>query len=100
VGDDSVIQELSGLLAENDTPPNVYFWLKQTRKALKAKWEKTTRKWPDPWLPWEGRIERLEGDLIVGKTKQRAKFTLWRREGFRNDQPDWGGSARCLKIRW
>jgi hypothetical protein len=93
VGDDSDIEKLSEMLNEKEIAPNVHFWLKQTRKLLEEQWKKTTSEWPEPWLPWKGAIERLEGALISGSEEYVGTFTLWRREGFGQELTEWGGSV-------
>ncbi len=93
VGDDFDIDSISDMLGEKDMPPNVYFWLKQTRKSLEEQWKKTTGKWPEPWLPWKGTIEHVEGLLVSESEEYAGTFTLWRIEGFGGEASNWGGSA-------
>jgi HEAT repeat protein len=93
VGDDGHLEALAELANKKKFPPNVRHWFDQTRKALEKHWRETTKKWPDPWLPWEGAIERVDGTILVDDARYPVKLILWLKRGFVDDFSEWGGSA-------
>ena len=77
-----------------DVPPNVRHWYTRVLKDLERQWKETTRKWPDPWLPWRGSIEKLSGSFAVGERTYPAQFSLWLiPPAHDRDSVSWGGAA-------
>jgi hypothetical protein len=98
VGDDSDVARLTSVIEADNLAPNVQYWLERTREALEKQWNETTGKWPEPWLPWEGKIENVTGTIISNDETIPAKFTLWLRRGFGEEYTAWGGSVDFEKV--
>jgi HEAT repeat protein len=77
IGDDRDMLALATHARGSDVPPNVRHWYGRVLKDLDRQWRETTRKWPDPWRPWRGSIEKLGGSLVVKERTYPAQFSLW-----------------------
>jgi hypothetical protein len=83
---------LRALRSESDTPLNIQNWLAAIVKDLENHWRDVTRKWPEPWLPWSGQLEEVEGTITFGGKQFTTKLSLWyRRQEHPTDASSWGG---------
>jgi hypothetical protein len=97
IGDDEDLRELESMSRDTTYPPNVSYWFERTAEQLAKQWKRTTEAWPQPWLQWEGAIERVRGTVSAKGTDHTLDLHLWRRrargaEGFSG----WGGAAPIL----
>lgn len=95
VGDDTSLKILRTDLETRRLPPNVRHWLRQIAKGIGDRWRKVTRKWPDPWLPWEGAIEECEGTLATLEGQSfKVHYSLWSQPPpTPSEKHSWGGAA-------
>ena|GEM_PF-6095413 len=92
VGDDSHIQALQDWTRTIDLPPNVRHWGTSLIQEIDKEWKERTRKWPDPWLPWKGNIETLNGKAISQFGEHHGQYKLWYQPPVGSGElPDWGG---------
>ena len=102
LGDNYDLQNIrdAALAGRWKLPPNVNHWLRQLVEGLEEQWTATTRKWPEPWLPWRGVVEEFSGKAVIlaeGKdpAEYPVRYALWSRHA---DSPagtsSWGGSMR------
>lgn len=94
IGDDLDIEALRSLARTRKLPPNVRHWYRRLLKDLDRQWRETTRKWPDPWLPWRGAVEEFSGRILFGMDSYEVRFSLWiapPSDG--DDLAEWGGAA-------
>lgn len=91
--DDEAIESIKTFVNEREVPPNVGHWLGKVAAEAEQHWKETTQKWPEPWLPWSGKLEEVVGVVVVGTERISARLTLWMR---RRSSPDetigWGGA--------
>lgn len=100
IGDDGCLQILRSELRSPLFPPHVKYWLRRISKGIEERWRKTTQKWPEPWLPWEGAIEEAQGRLIFpdGQTSS-VHCSLWHQVSPTPSQPsDWGGAVWPISL--
>jgi len=96
IGDDDTVRAIRNISAERDIPFNVQNWLDSVGEAIESNWRDVTRKWPDPWLPWSGLLEEVEGQVIVDGAPMRKHFSLWcQRQDGPTDTASWGGAFRA-----
>ena len=94
IGDDRDMTALEARARRTDVPPNVRHWYARVLKDLERQWQQTTRKWPEPWLPWRGSIEKLRGSFVAGERTYAAQFSLWHvPPAYDGDLASWGGAA-------
>lgn len=95
VGDDASLKSLRAYLNAPGLSPNVRQWLQQMVKGIDDRWRKVTRRWPDPWLPWEGAVEECEGTLTVPKGSPfQVHYSLWLQPAPTPSQIEsWGGAG-------
>jgi HEAT repeat protein len=94
VGDDDDLRELEAMASDVAYPPHVGYWLERTAEELSKQWKRTMEEWPEPWLQWEGAIERVRATVSAKGAHHTVDLHLWRRrakgaEGFSG----WGGAA-------
>lgn len=94
IGDDSCIHRLRVHLSGSSYPPHVRYWIRQIIKELEKNWRKTTQEWPDPWLPWEGAIERGKGRLAIYENNMvEITYSIWLQPTpTPSGKHDWGGA--------
>ncbi len=93
VGQDDHLKRLQKLARQDDVPAHLRHWINEVIEPLEANWKQVTQKWPQPWLPWEGNIEELDGFVIRGDERLRAHFSLWSRPATTlQDFSNWGGA--------
>jgi hypothetical protein len=94
VGDDEDEAFLSEFARLPEIPPNVRHWIRRVVKDLEKQWRETTRKWPNSWRPWSGRMEVVMGELSVGNFRMQGRIHLWWRPSeTTSDLPTWGGAG-------
>jgi hypothetical protein len=92
IGDDETIDAVKVLRSQSDTPPNVQNWLEAIAADLEKHWRDVTRNWPEPWLPWTGQLEEIEGVVTLAGKQFTTKLSLWcRRQEDPTDTSSWGG---------
>lgn len=72
-GDDETLQHLRERRRQ-DLPPGVRYWLGRLIKKLRARWDKATREWPEPWFARRGRLARVEA--LIGDDEAKANRVL------------------------
>ena len=98
LGDDEAIERLADLAggADPPPPPNVRHWLGRALKAVEKHWKKSVQEWPEPWLPWSGSLEEVDGTVsLAGATRptRPTRLSLWlRRRRDPADAAGWGGA--------
>ncbi len=104
-GDDDTLTSINELRLQLDTPPNVRNWLASVVEELEQRWRKVTREWPEPGLPWLGKLEVCEGGAKLGGRVLKTKLTLWSSRPESPSAPiSWGGgfqsesSSEFLKM--
>ncbi|MCL5952221.1 MAG: hypothetical protein M1132_10960 [Chloroflexi bacterium] len=100
IGDDSCIQALSDYLHRGSFPLHVSYWLQQTVRQMSKNWRETTRKWPNPWMAWEGSVEEGEGRLSSQNgTILEVTYSAWHQPASDLlEKTSWGGSVRATSI--
>src|SRR5207244_11180755 len=79
IGDDGDKRRLQEHLANELLPLHVGHWISGIIKAIDDRWREVTRKWPKPWLGWEGTIEELDGQGATGDGRSSpGNFSVWR----------------------
>jgi hypothetical protein len=92
IGDDFDLVHVERASEDPRLPPNVRYWLSQVKRNLEAQWKKTTEGWPEPWKPWRGDLEHLEGTITVGDQSRVVWMDLWHRRRRTQGEPsEWGG---------
>ncbi|NQT15997.1 MAG: hypothetical protein HQ582_24795 [Planctomycetes bacterium] len=101
IGDDDSVRRIESFMATGDVRPHVRHWLEKMCKEIRKNWKKTTDKWSGPWSHELGRIERLDGEIILGDgTRRTAKLSLWCRYRFGpSDLSEWGGAAEPFQAK-
>lgn len=79
VGQDDHLSRLRQLAEDPKVAPHIRHWLEELIGPLESNWTKVTQKWPQPWLPWEGDIEEIDGFVWVKDKQYRAHFSLSQR---------------------
>lgn len=93
VGQDDHLKRLRELSQQVEAAPHVRYWIEELLDPLESNWKDVTRKWPQPWLPWEGDIEEVDGFVWAKDKRFRAHFSLWQRPAATSqDYADWGGA--------
>lgn len=93
LGDDDVSDALLTLARDDATPPNVRHWLSGVIKEINRNWKESVSDWPEPWLPWSGTLERMEGNVVIRGERKPATFSLWlRRRRDPSEHSGWGGA--------
>ncbi|MEM7118066.1 MAG: HEAT repeat domain-containing protein [Chloroflexota bacterium] len=100
VGDDSTIEVLRNHIAKNDLPANVIYWLQRIIKMLEKNWRKTTEKWPEPWLVWNGSITQGHGKAYVSEGQfVEIEYSIWHQRASQpKDFHSWGGSMWPIPL--
>ncbi|MCP4113175.1 MAG: hypothetical protein GY749_47875 [Desulfobacteraceae bacterium] len=92
-GDDTTLKKLKKHLQTSELQPHMHHWINRIIRDLNKKWEETVKKWPEPWVPFEGTIESGEGILELLKGKKVAVYYItWRVPPSSPSYTDsWGG---------
>jgi hypothetical protein len=97
IGDDETLAAIRDLGSKEDVPPNVQNWLRSVATDLETQWRDVTRRWPDPWLPWSGRLEEVEGTVKIGEDNFPAHLSLWfQRQADPRETTSWGGAFQAV----
>jgi hypothetical protein len=92
VGDDEALERLEER-RRGDLPAGVRHWLGRLIKKLRARWDKVTKDWPEPWFSQRGHLERV--DAWIGDDEAKAKrVSCWLWQVPATDLVDfgvWGG---------
>lgn len=101
LGDDKCAEVLRTHLATPSLPPHVRYWIQRITKDINDRWRKVTKEWPEPWLAWEGTIERGEGRLVLSDGSVIAiHYSLWEKPAATPSQKhSWGGAAWSVGLR-
>ncbi|MDB5325412.1 MAG: hypothetical protein JWM57_981, partial [Phycisphaerales bacterium] len=93
IGDDFDARHLRNFIARGQLAPPIHRFFTQILEGLDKQWRETTRKWPEPWLPWRGSVEQLDGEILVGGQKSNCRFSLWQTLPENDDEyRSWGGA--------
>jgi hypothetical protein len=97
VGDDSSIRAIRERATAVHLPRNVRNWLERIVEGIEEGWRKTTQKWPEPWLSWNGSVEEGQGQLIVQSDDPIAiDYTLCIQPAIAPSRVGrWRGVSRC-----
>jgi len=95
VGDDSTRDTLQKHLANTELPPNIRYWIGKLIRAIDDRWRDVTRKWPEPWFGWEGKIEELDGEIADHQGRSlKVHLSLWYEpQRHPTHFGQWGGAA-------
>ncbi|MCL5959780.1 MAG: hypothetical protein M1358_10810 [Chloroflexi bacterium] len=102
VGNDVSVRELRKHLTTRPLPPHVRYWVERIMKGISDRWREVTRKWPEPWLGWEGAIEESQGKLVLrgGQTIE-VRCSLWHQPSPTPSRPhSWGGAVWVPDLSW
>jgi hypothetical protein len=92
IGDDVDLVHVEQASEDPRLPPNVRFWLSRVAENLERQWKKTTERWPEPWKPWRGDLEHLQGTITIGDQSRVVWMDLWHRRRRTQGEPsEWGG---------
>ena len=94
VGDDASIEALREHLIENSLSPNVRYWIQRVIKTLEKNWRKITKKWPEPWLAWDGSIAQGQGKAYISEDEFiEIEYSIWNQRAAQpTDRHSWVGS--------
>jgi hypothetical protein len=100
IGDDQDKRRLQQHLASEVLPPHVCHWVSQILKGIDEHWRDVTKKWPEPWMGWEGTVEELDGEVFMtGEASWPAHLSLWRKSQVNPSAVgEWGGAVISNSI--
>jgi HEAT repeat protein len=79
LGDDGHSKRLRERTSTGDNAPHLRHWYRRITKSIDDRWKDEVRKWPDPWLSFEGRGEEVNGRVEYDDGKSfDAHFSLWK----------------------
>jgi len=101
VGDDTTVKALRHHILVSSLPPHVRFWLRGIIKGISDRWRDVTRKWPDPWVALEGKVDAGEGRVELSDGREVAvEYVLWSQPArtLTDVRGQWGGIAYPIPM--